>query len=48
MFPIIGFLACQILGIVGSQIHKTEKKFSLISILTNTHKYCSQSNNIIF
>jgi hypothetical protein len=36
MFPIIGFLASQVLRIVGSQIHKTEKKKkSLISILTN-------------
>ncbi len=35
MFPIVGFLACQILGIVGSQI-ETEMIFSLIGILTNS------------
>ncbi len=37
MFPIVGFLACQILGIVGSQT-KTERIFSLTCILTNLRR----------
>jgi hypothetical protein len=38
MFPTIGFLAWQILGVVGSQI-EIERIFSLARILTN-HKRC--------
>jgi hypothetical protein len=41
MFPTIGFLACQILGIVGSQI-EIERKFSLTCILTNLKRCCLQ------
>ncbi len=37
MFPIVGFLACQILGIVGSQT-KTKRIFSLTCILTNLRR----------
>jgi hypothetical protein len=41
MFPTIGFLACQILGIVGFQI-EIERKISLTCILTNVKRYCLQ------
>jgi hypothetical protein len=34
MFPIVGFLAWQILRIIGSQI-ETERIFSLVGILIN-------------
>jgi hypothetical protein len=37
MFPIVGFLVHQILGIVGSQI-EIERIFSLASILINLKK----------
>jgi len=37
MFPIVCFLACQILGIVGSQI-EIERFFSLTCIFTNLRK----------
>ncbi len=37
MFPAIGFVACQILGIVGSQI-ETKRFFSLTGILTNLRR----------
>jgi hypothetical protein len=39
MLPIVGFLACQILGIVRSQI-EIEIYFSLVNILTNLKRYC--------
>jgi hypothetical protein len=41
MFPTIGFLVHQILGIVESQI-EIEKVFSLVGILTNLRRYCLQ------
>jgi hypothetical protein len=41
MFPIVGFLASQILGIVGSQI-EIEISFSLVGMLTNLRKFCLQ------
>jgi hypothetical protein len=44
MFPIVGFLACQILGIVRSQT-KTETIFSLTCILTNLRRCHLQSKN---
>lgn len=44
MFSIVGFLACQILGIVGSQI-KTERIFSLSIIFINLKKCHLQLNN---
>ncbi len=34
MFPTFGFLACQFLSIVGSQI-EIERSFSLVDMLTN-------------
>jgi hypothetical protein len=37
MFPIVGFYASQILGIVGSQT-EIEKLFSLVEILTSYRK----------
>jgi hypothetical protein len=45
MFPTIGFLACQILGIIGSQI-EIERLFSLAGILTNLKKCCLQSKKL--
>jgi hypothetical protein len=42
MFPIVGFLACQILGIVGSQFYFLN---SLTSILTNLRRCHLQSKN---
>jgi hypothetical protein len=45
MFPTIGFLIHQILGIVRSQI-KTERIFSLVGILTNIRKCNLQSKNL--
>jgi hypothetical protein len=45
MFPIVGFWAHQILGIVGSQI-EIERIFSLIGILTNIRRYRLQSENL--
>jgi hypothetical protein len=44
MFPIVCLLTCQILGIVGSQIHKTEKTFFFNE---HIHEYCLQSKNIL-
>jgi len=41
VFPIIGFLAQQILRIVGSHI-ESKAFFSLASILTNLKKCCLQ------
>ncbi len=41
-FPIVAFLARQILGIVSSQI-ETELIFSLVGILTNLGRCCLQS-----
>jgi hypothetical protein len=37
MFPTIGFLARQILGVIGSQI-EIERIFSLAGILTNLRR----------
>jgi hypothetical protein len=45
MFPIVGFLAYQILVIVGSQI-ETKMIFSLVRLLTNLKKCCLQSKKI--
>jgi hypothetical protein len=41
MFPIVGFLAWQILGIVGLQI-ETKRIFFLAIILTNLRRCCLQ------
>jgi hypothetical protein len=45
MFPIIGFLACQILNIVRSQI-ETKKIFSLVDIVTKKFKCHLQMTNL--
>ncbi len=45
MFPTIGFLAHQILGIVGSQI-ETKRIFSLTCIFTNLRRYHLQFKNL--
>jgi hypothetical protein len=45
VFPLVSFLACQILGIVRSQI-KIERIICLVSIFTNLRKCCLQSNNL--
>jgi hypothetical protein len=45
MFPIFAFLACQILGIVGSQI-EIERIFSLVDILSNLRRCHLQTNNL--
>ncbi len=45
MFPNVGLLAHQILGIIGSQI-EIERVFSLPWIFTNLKESCSQSNNL--
>ncbi len=45
MFLTIGFLARQILSIVGSQI-KTKRIFSLVGILTNLRRCHLQSENL--
>jgi hypothetical protein len=45
MFPIIGFLACQILRIVSSQI-ETKKIFSLARSFTNLKRCHLQSENL--
>jgi hypothetical protein len=44
MFPTIGFVACQILSILGRQI-ETKRFFSLTGILTNLKRYRLQSEN---
>jgi len=44
MFPIVGFLACQTLGIVGSQI-ETKRFFSLTCIFTNLRRCHLQTKN---
>jgi hypothetical protein len=44
MFPIVGFLVRQILGILGSQI-EIERIFSLVGILTNLRRCHLQSKN---
>jgi hypothetical protein len=44
-FHIVGFLAKQILGIVGSQI-KTKRICSLVGILTSLKKYQLQSESL--
>jgi hypothetical protein len=44
MFPIVGFLACQVLGIVRSQI-ETERIIFLMNILTNLTRCHLQSKN---
>jgi hypothetical protein len=45
MFPIVGFLAKQILGIVGSQI-EIEWIFSLVENFTNRRRCCLQIENL--
>jgi hypothetical protein len=45
MFPIVGFCARQILGIVGCQI-EIERIFSLIGILTSLRRYHLQSKKL--
>ncbi len=45
MFPIVSFLACQILNIVGSQI-EIEIILSLIGIFTNLKRCCLQSQHL--
>jgi len=45
MFPTIGFLACQILGIVGSQ-GQIETIFSLVRILTILRRCCLPLENL--
>jgi hypothetical protein len=45
MFPIVGLLAWQILGIVGSQI-EIESIFSLARILTNLRRCHLQTKNL--
>jgi hypothetical protein len=45
MFPIVGFFAQQILGIVGSQI-EIERIFSLVGILTNLRRCRLQLENL--
>jgi hypothetical protein len=45
MFPIVGFLAQQILGIVGSQI-ETKMIFTLVGIFTNLRRCHLQSENM--
>jgi hypothetical protein len=45
LFLPVAFLACQILGIVGSQI-KIEKKISLDENFTNLKRCHTQSNNL--
>ncbi len=45
MFPIVGFLAQQILRIVGSQI-ETERIFSLAGIFTNLRRCRLQTENL--
>ncbi len=44
MFPIVGFLACQNLGIVRSQI-ETKRFFSLTGIFTNLRRCHLQTKN---
>jgi hypothetical protein len=44
MFPTIGFMAYQILNIIGSQI-ETERIFFLVDILTNWKRYHLQLHN---
>jgi len=46
MFPIVGFLAQWILGIVGSQI-EIEMIFSLARIFTNLKRCCLQTKKIL-
>jgi hypothetical protein len=45
MFPTIGFLAGQILGVVGSQI-ETKRIFSLVGIRTNLRRCRWQTKNL--
>jgi hypothetical protein len=45
IFPNVGFLAWQILEIIGSQI-EIERIFSLARIFTNLRKYCLQLKSI--
>jgi hypothetical protein len=45
MFPTIGFLAWQILGVVGFQI-ETKIIFSLVGILTNLRRCHLQIDNL--
>jgi hypothetical protein len=45
MFPTVGFLACQILSIVGSQI-EIERIYFLTGMLTNLWRCHLQSENL--
>ncbi len=45
MFPIVGFLACQIFGVVGFQI-ETKRFFSLVGIFTNLRGCHLQTENL--
>ncbi len=45
MFPIVDFLAHQILGIIGSQI-EIEKVLSLVGIITNLRRCCLKSKKL--
>jgi hypothetical protein len=45
LFPIVAFLAPQILGIVGSKI-ETKIIFSLVGIFTNLRRSCFQLDNL--
>jgi hypothetical protein len=45
MFPTIGFLAHQILSIIGPQI-EIERIFSLVGVFTNFKKYRLQLDNL--
>jgi hypothetical protein len=45
MFLKIGFLACQIIGVVKSQI-EIERFFSLMGTLTNVRRHHLQMNNL--
>jgi len=50
MFPIIGFLTHQILGIIESQIEMKKKKSLVrtLTILTRYHLQLDNLNNLIF
>jgi hypothetical protein len=45
LFPTIMFVACQILGIMGSYI-ETKRIFSLIKEFTNLNRSCLQLENL--
>ncbi len=45
MLPIVEFLTCQILSIIGLQV-ETKRILSFDGILTNLRKYCLQMINL--